>query len=53
MNTKNNFIRHTIAQNEVILKHLPTREMVDNPFIKFISRDMFSIHVKQLRMHRL
>ena len=48
IDTKNNFIRDIIAQKEVILKYLPTREVVANSFTKFIPRDMFSIHVKSL-----
>ena len=53
IDTKNNFIRDIIARNEVILKYLPTREMVADPFTKSISRDMFSIHVKSVRLRRL
>ena len=33
--TKNNFIRDIIAQNDVILKYLPTHEMVVDPFTKY------------------
>ena len=53
INTKNNFIRNIIAGKEVILKYLPMREMVADPFTKSISRDMFSIHVKSLGLRRL
>ena len=40
-------------QNEVILKYLPTHEMVIDPFIKSILRDMISIHVKSLGLRKL
>ena len=53
IDTKNNFIRHIIARNEVILKYLPTHEMVADPFTKSISRDMFFVHVKSLGLRRL
>ena len=53
IDTKNNFIRDIIEQNEVILKYLPTCEMAADPFTKSISRDMFSVHVKSLGLCRL
>ena len=53
IDTKNNFIRDIITQNEVILKYLPTQEMIVDPFTKPISRDMFSTHVRSLRLRRL
>ena len=53
IDTKNNFIRDIISRNEVILKYLPTHEMVADPFTKSILRDMFSIHVKSVRLRRL
>ena len=53
IDTKNNFIRDIIARKEVILKYLPMREMVVDPFTKSISRDMFSIHIKSLGLRRL
>ena len=31
------FIREVITQNEVLLKHIPTNEMVANPFTKPIA----------------
>ena len=35
------FVRDMITQNEVVLKHIPTNEMVADPFIKPIARDSF------------
>ena len=53
IDTKNNFIRDIIAQNEVILNYLPSREMIVYPFTKPISKDMFSPHVRSLGLRRL
>ena len=53
IDTKNTFIRDVIAQNDVILKYLPTCEMVVDPFTKSISRDMFFVYVKSLGLRRL
>ena len=52
IDTKNNFLRDIIAQKKVILKYLSTCEIVDL-FTKAILRDIFSIHVKSLGLHRL
>ena len=43
---KYHFVRDMITQNEVVLKHIPTNEMVANPFTKPIARDAFVRHVK-------
>ena len=53
IDTKDNFIRDIIAQNDVILKYLPTCEMVVDPFTKSISRDIFFVHVTSLGLRRL
>ena len=53
IDTKNNFYRDIITQKEVILKYLPTHEMVVDPFMKSIIRNMFYIHVKSLGLRRL
>ena len=53
IDTKNSFIRDIIARKDVIMKYLPTREMVVDPFTKSISRDMFSARVKSLGLRRL
>ena len=42
------FIREVITQNEVLLKHIPTNEMVANPFTKPIAKDAFIWHVRSL-----
>ena len=38
IDTKNNFYKDIISQKEVILKYLPTHEMVVDPFMKSIIR---------------
>ena len=53
IDTKNTFIRDIITQMEVILKYLPTHEMVVDPFVKSIIRNTFSIYVKSLGLRRL
>ena len=53
IDTKNNFLRDIIAQKKVILKYLSTCEIVVDLFTKSILRDIFSIHVKSLGLHRL
>ena len=53
IDTKNNFIRDIITQKEVILKYVPTHEMVVDPFVKSIIRNTFSIYVKSLGLRRL
>ena len=43
----------TIAQKKNDPKYLLTCEMVVDPFMKFILRNMFSVHVKSLGLCRL
>ena len=53
IDTKNNFIRGIITQKDVILKYLPTHEMIGDLFTKFILRDIFFVHDKSLKLCRL
>ena len=53
IDTKNNFYKDIISQKEVILKYLPTHEMVVDPFMKSILRNIFSIDVNPLGLCRL
>ena len=47
------FVRDMITQNEVVLKHIPTNEMVVDPFTKPIARDAFMKHVRSLGLCRM
>ena len=47
------FVKDMIMQNEVVLKHIPTNEMVADPFTKPIARDAFVKHVRSLGLHRM
>ena len=42
------FIRDMIMENEVVLKHISTNEMVADSFTKPIVRDAFVRHVRSL-----
>ena len=42
------FVREMITQYEVVLKHIPTNEMIANSFTKPIARDAFMRHVRSL-----
>ena len=47
------FVGDMITQNEVVLKHIPTNEMVVDPFTKPIARDAFVKHVRSLGLCRM
>ena len=47
------FIRDMITQNEVVLKHILTNEMVADPFTKPIDKDAFVRHVRSLGLCRM
>ena len=47
------FVREMITQNEVVLKHIPTNQMVADPFTKPIARDAFVRHVRSLGLCRM
>ncbi|KAL0290493.1 UNVERIFIED_CONTAM: Retrovirus-related Pol polyprotein from transposon TNT 1-94 [Sesamum radiatum] len=38
------FIRDSIAQGEVVLRHIPTNDMIADPFTKLLRRDAFHRH---------
>ena len=48
-----NFVREMITQNEVALKHIPTNEMVADPFTKLVASDAFVRHVRSLGLCRM
>ena len=50
---KNHFIRDLITQNEAVLKHIRTNEMVAYPFTKPIAKDAFVSHVRSLGLCRM
>ena len=50
---KYNFMRDVVANGEITLQYIPTREMIANPFTKAISRDLFEKHVKALGLRRI
>ena len=47
------FVRDMITQNEMVLKHIPTNEMIEDPFTKPIARDAFVKHVRSLHLCRM
>ena len=47
------FARDIITQNEVVLKHIPTNEMVVDLFTKPIAMDEFVRHVRSLGLCRM
>ena len=47
------FVRDMITQNEVVLKHIPTNEMVADPFTKPIAMDAFVKHLRSLGLCRM
>ena len=52
IDVKYNFVRDIVAQNQVILKHIPTSRMVADPLTKPIARDVYIGHVKALGLRR-
>ena len=50
---KYHFSRDMITQNEVVLRHIPTSKMVEDPFTKLIVRDSFVRHAKSLGLCRI
>ena len=47
------FVRDMITQNEVVLKHISTNEMVADPFTKPIAMDAFVRHMRSLGLCRM
>ncbi|KAK4384005.1 hypothetical protein Sango_2738800 [Sesamum angolense] len=44
IHTRYHFMRDSIAQGEVVLKHIPTNDMIVDPFTKPLRRDAFHRH---------
>ncbi|KAL0298983.1 UNVERIFIED_CONTAM: Copia protein [Sesamum radiatum] len=44
IDTRYHFIRDSIAQGEVVLRHIPTNDMIADPFTKPLHRDAFHRH---------
>ena len=47
------FVIEMIMQNEMVLKHILTNQMVANPFTKPIAKDAFARHVRSLSICRM
>ena len=47
------YIRDAITENDVILKHISTSNMVNDPLTKPIARDIFIKHVRSLGLCRM
>ncbi|KAL0284098.1 UNVERIFIED_CONTAM: Copia protein, partial [Sesamum radiatum] len=44
IDTRYHFIRDSVAQGEVVLRHIPTNDMIADPFTKPLCRDAFHRH---------
>ncbi|KAL0421930.1 UNVERIFIED_CONTAM: Retrovirus-related Pol polyprotein from transposon TNT 1-94 [Sesamum latifolium] len=53
INTRYHFIRDSIAQGEVILRHIPTNDMIADPFTKPLRRDAFHRHMSSMGLRRI
>ncbi|KAL0281833.1 UNVERIFIED_CONTAM: Retrovirus-related Pol polyprotein from transposon TNT 1-94 [Sesamum angustifolium] len=53
IDTRYHFIRDSIVQGEVVLRHIPTNDMIANPFTKPLSRDAFHRHVSSMGLRRI
>ncbi|KAL0317375.1 UNVERIFIED_CONTAM: Retrovirus-related Pol polyprotein from transposon TNT 1-94 [Sesamum angustifolium] len=53
IDTRYHFIRDSIAQGEVVLRHIPTNDMIVDPFTKPLSRDAFHRHVSSMGLRRI
>ena len=47
------FVKDMITQNEVVMKYIPTNEMVVDLFTKPIASDAFVRHVRSLGLCRM
>ncbi|KAL0311685.1 UNVERIFIED_CONTAM: Retrovirus-related Pol polyprotein from transposon TNT 1-94 [Sesamum calycinum] len=45
IDTRYHFIRDSITQGEVVLRHIPTNDMITDPFTKLLRRDAFHRHL--------
>lgn len=50
---KYNFVRDIVANKEITLQYIHTREMIVDPFTKAIIRDLFEKHVKALGLRKV
>ena len=50
---KYNFVRDVVASGEISLQYISTREMIADPFMKAISRDLFEKHVRAQGLRRI
>ncbi|KAL0386676.1 UNVERIFIED_CONTAM: Retrovirus-related Pol polyprotein from transposon TNT 1-94 [Sesamum latifolium] len=53
IDTRYHFIRDSIAQGEVILRHIPTNDMIPDPFTKPLRRDAFHRHMSSMGLRRI
>ncbi|KAL0461125.1 UNVERIFIED_CONTAM: Retrovirus-related Pol polyprotein from transposon TNT 1-94 [Sesamum latifolium] len=53
IDTRYHFIRDSIAQGEVILRHIPTNDMIADPFTKPLRRDAFHRHMSSMGLRRI
>ena len=47
------YIKDAIIENDVVLKHISTSNMVADPLTKLIARDVFVKHVRSLGLCRM
>ena len=50
---RNHYIRDIITENDVVLKHISTSNMVADPLTKPIAKDVFVKHVRSLGLCRM
>ncbi|KAL0396345.1 UNVERIFIED_CONTAM: Retrovirus-related Pol polyprotein from transposon TNT 1-94 [Sesamum calycinum] len=53
IDTRYHFIRDSIAQGEVVLRHIPRNDMIADPFTKPLRRDAFHRHMSSMGLHRI
>ncbi|KAL0283564.1 UNVERIFIED_CONTAM: Retrovirus-related Pol polyprotein from transposon TNT 1-94 [Sesamum radiatum] len=53
LDSRYHFIRDSIAQEEVVLRHIPTNDMIAYPFTKRLRRDAFHRHVSSMGLRRI
>ncbi|KAL0412985.1 UNVERIFIED_CONTAM: Retrovirus-related Pol polyprotein from transposon TNT 1-94 [Sesamum radiatum] len=53
INTIYHFNRDSIAEGEVVLRRIPTNDMIVDPFTKPLRRDAFHRHVSSMGLHRI
>ncbi|KAK6137719.1 hypothetical protein DH2020_028537 [Rehmannia glutinosa] len=53
IDTRYHFIRESVAQGQLVLRHIPTSDMVADPFTKPLRRDVFQRYVKSMGLCRI